>query len=398
MIRTTQSVISKDITHVVNACLEFCKDNDYAMAIWRNPTNKSTHLIIDFSNELEEVTMSIDDLPTGFILAPFDKTQKKYFLKAQFCLDLVNMAIDHKQDLEVSDKVDQFNSYLKSFHHTPNENPLQLVIKGDIKTEQKAFEGIIKNAINSIKQGIFQKVVPSRKKTLSYSQNPDLGTHFKNLCDTYANAFVSLTYSKQTGLWLGATPELLIGIDENRVFKTVALAGTQKYHSHININEVAWTQKEIEEQALVSRYIINCFKKIRLREFEESGPKTVVAGDLLHLKTVYTVNMDETNFPQLGSVMLDLLHPTSAICGMPLEPSEVFLAKEEGLDRALFSGYIGPVNFKKTTDIYVNLRCMQIFENEIVLYAGSGVTEDSSPTKEWLETEMKMNTLLNVIK
>jgi isochorismate synthase len=32
------------------------------------------------------------------------------------------------------------------------------------------------------------------------------------------------------------------------------------------------------------------------------------------------------------------------------------------------------------------------------LYAGAGVTADSIPEKEWEETEMKMNTLLDVIR
>ena len=47
---------------------------------------------------------------------------------------------------------------------------------------------------------------------------------------------------------------------------------------------------------MVSRYIINCFKKIRLREFEEIGPKTVAAGNLLHLRTDFQVDMAATNF------------------------------------------------------------------------------------------------------
>ena len=77
-------------------------------------------------------------------------------------------------------------------------------------------------------------------------------------------------------------------------------------------------QKDIEEQALVERYVISCFKKIRLREYDEHGPKTMIAGNVLHLKTEFEVDMVATNFPQLGSVMLNLLHPTSAVCGMPL--------------------------------------------------------------------------------
>ena len=196
---------------------------------------------------------------------------------------------------------------------------------------------------------------------------------------------------------MGATPELLIDVSGD-TFKTVSLAGTQKYDPERPLSEVAWTQKEIEEQALVSRYIINCFKKIRLREFEEIGPKTVRAGNLIHLKTEYSVDMAATNFPNLGSVMLDLLHPTSAICGMPLQASLDFILEHEHYDREFFSGYLGPVNFNNKTSLFVNLRCMKLHNGTATLYAGAGVTEDSDPAKEWLETEMKMNTLLNIIR
>jgi isochorismate synthase len=117
----------------------------------------------------------------------------------------------------------------------------------------------------------------------------------------------------------------------------------------------------------------------------------------MHLKSVFEVDMKATNFPQLGSVMLQLLHPTAAVCGMPLEPALQFLEANEGYDRGFYAGYLGPVNVNEGTDLFVNLRCMQMSGNQAVLYAGAGVTIDSLPEKEWAETEMKFNTLLNVI-
>jgi isochorismate synthase len=140
-----------------------------------------------------------------------------------------------------------------------------------------------------------------------------------------------------------------------------------------------------------------CFKQIRLREFEEHGPKTVEAGNLLHLKTIYTVDMEDTKFPLLGSVMLDLLHPTSAVCGMPKLPAQEFLSQNEKFHRELFSGYLGPVGIGNETHLFVNLRCMQILEDGALLYAGAGVTEDSVPVKEWIETQLKCDTLLDVL-
>jgi isochorismate synthase len=221
---------------------------------------------------------------------------------------------------------------------------------------------------------------------------------FVELGKSYPNAFVSFFAIPQVGVWMGATPEILVSVDRHQIFRTMALAGTQAKGTLTNLQQATWTQKEIAEQAMVSRYIINCFKKIRLREFEENGPRTVAAGKLIHLRTDFEVDMRATNFPQLGTVMLDLLHPTSAVCGMPKPAAMEFIATHEHYDRALYSGYIGSVNISGESHLFVNLRCMQLQANSLILYAGAGITEDSIPEKEWNETEMKCETMLQLIQ
>jgi isochorismate synthase len=96
--------------------------------------------------------------------------------------------------------------------------------------------------------------------------------------------------------------------------------------------------------------------------------------------------------------MLKLLHPTSAVCGMPMEKSLAFLRAHEGYDREYYSGYLGPVRINNESQLFVNLRCMQVSSGRARLYAGGGVLGESDPEKEWQETELKMNTLLSVIR
>ena len=148
---------------------------------------------------------------------------------------------------------------------------------------------------------------------------------------------------------------------------------------------------------MVSRYIIEQFKIIRLREFEETGPRSVRAGNMIHLKTEYIVDLKKVQFPELGTVMLNLLHPTSAVCGMPKFSALRFIAANENLNREFYSGYLGPVNMNGQSRLYVNLRCMQILQNRAVLYAGAGITHGSIPENEWEETALKCQTLLDVM-
>lgn len=147
----------------------------------------------------------------------------------------------------------------------------------------------------------------------------------------------------------------------------------------------------------MSRYIIECFKKIRLREYAESGPQTVKAGNLLHLRTDYKIDTKAVNFPQLSTVMLDLLHPTSAVCGTPKSSALRFIEHYEAYDRTYYSGFLGPVNVNNESHLFVNLRTMKIEGDQAILYAGAGITESSVPEQEWNETEMKCQTLLSAL-
>lgn len=256
-------------------------------------------------------------------------------------------------------------------------------------TAQESYIKQVHTGIDSIEKGELHKIVFSRTK-VSKNHMSSILDAYMNLTTTYPEGFVCLFYDKKLGCWLGASPELLLQSTEDQV-KTVALAGTQLAMNK-TIKQAAWSQKEIEEQALVSRYIINCFKKIRLREYEEKGPKTIQTGQLFHLKTEFNINKKETDITDIETQLLALIHPTSAVCGMPKEKAKTLLSSTEEHERKLYTGFWGPTS---TTgfDFYVNIRLAQIFQNHIVYYAGAGITEDSTPEAEWTETEAKCDNL-----
>ncbi|MCI0751758.1 MAG: chorismate-binding protein [Flammeovirgaceae bacterium] len=380
----------KNEKELVPRLMHYCFEENASFAYWRLPNQQANYFLISF-NPVRS-SENFEALESGFLFAPFDTEKQPLFLKADFLFHFENNTLaEASGTLEQNSEawLDQFKSTIarkKWYTHS-----------SDKKENLASFQMLVQDCIERIQAGNFEKIVPSRCKRIPLSENFNPGESFQNLCAAYPNAFVSLVSTPETGTWLGATPELLVTVEDKQTFRTTALAATKTYVAGTELKQVAWTQKEIEEQALVERYIISCFKKIRLREFDEHGPKTMVAGNLMHLRTDFSVDMAATNFPLLGSVMLKLLHPTSAVCGMPLESSLPFLKENEGYQREYYSGYLGPVNIQQDTHLFVNLRCMQVQENEGILYAGAGVTIDSDPEKEYEETEMKMNTLRSVI-
>ncbi|MCZ8354034.1 MAG: chorismate-binding protein, partial [Cyclobacteriaceae bacterium] len=250
----------------------------FALAMWRLPNAKEKQLLICEEPEAVEPETPFEELEKGFVIAPFLPGSKKIYLKA----DGYWSSIQNEPEFSPS-----FSQKFSTQHNHIDKEIDASTFRWHIQQQHIAisnqpYQLLVEKAIRFIESGQAEKVVPSRTQYIE--TKIDLLQSFDALCEKYPSAMVSLISTPATGTWLGATPELLVAVENEQYFKTVALAGTKPYLPGTDLKSVAWTQKEIEEQALVERYIIQCLKKIRLREYEEFGPKTIVAGNLLHLK------------------------------------------------------------------------------------------------------------------
>ena len=375
--------------HSIRNIIGFGLAEGYSIALWKLPNQNNINLLLSSRAKLID-DLTIEECAPGFAFAPFDNAKAKLFFEADHLFEISNKGVAEKTNKQLLDIIEksQNNSKLQ-FHKSSTQI---------IPEPEDTYINLVKDCINAIEAGAFEKVVPSKQHALAVSDSFDMLDGFEKLTKKYPLAMVSLISDSTIGTWMGATPELLVSTDKKGIFRTVALAGTQSYLENISLKNISWTQKEIEEQALVERYIISCFKKIRVREYEEHGPKTVQAGNLLHLRSDFEVDMKEVNYPQLGSVMLKLLHPTSAVCGMPLESSFKFLQENENYNREFYSGFLGPVNIDHESYLFVNLRCLKWCGDKIILYAGAGVTIDSIPEQEEKEVQLKFETIRTALE
>jgi len=99
---------------------------------------------------------------------------------------------------------------------------------------------------------------------------------------------------------------------------------------------------------------------------------------------------------------VEALHPTPAVCGMPKQVARDFLIAQEGYSRKYYAGYVGELNYsnavhQQTSKLFVNLRCMEIEKESVNLYIGCGVTVDSDPSSEFIETVNKSTTMKKVL-
>ena len=193
---------------------------------------------------------------------------------------------------------------------------------------------------------------------------------------------------------IGATPEPLLTI-ENGTVKTVSLAGTQ-VGTELETEDYHWSSKEIEEQGIVTNFIEQTLRSLHIADITRLGPENYRAANLIHLKTAF--EFPQAHIQNRFSDLLKALHPTPSVGGLPKDEARNFILTNEQHDRGYYTGFFGPVNINEKSAVYVNLRCLQLFDNNFVLYSGAGITSSSVAEKEWEETDNKMLTLMNVMK
>ncbi len=255
------------------------------------------------------------------------------------------------------------------------------------ETSQHEHASAIEAALQAIDGGTLQKVVLSCIKHAA-REVASLDELFLRMASRYENAFVYIINHPQYGIWMGATPELLLEKKED-TWHTVSLAGTQAFQSE---KTITWSDKLTREQQLVTSYITVQLAELGASEIMVQGPYTAQAGPLFHLKTdiAFTSQLN-------SSAIIEKLQPTPAVCGLPRDTALAFITEHSDFERRLYAGRLGIVKANGNETHFVNLRCMQVFDDHFELHVGGGIVAGSTPEDEWRETEMKADVLRSIL-
>ena len=276
----------------------------------------------------------------------------------------------------------------KSYFDTPKISSNQKSIQANFyKENKKTHIELVTKAIAFIKEKKATKIVLSRREE-HHINKTKIGLIYENLLQTYPNAMVYIWCHPKVGLWMGATPEKLVALESNQ-YKTMALAGTQMY-----AEDCQWGAKEQEEQQLVTDFVRSQLNPIS-KTINIGKPYTTKAGHLAHICTDVTGELTPNH--SIADLLVQL-HPTPAVCGTPREVAKDFIIKNEGYNREFYTGFLGELNLDDSSDLFVNLRCMQLKDNKAILYIGGGITAFSNPEKEWEETQNKANVMGQVLR
>lgn len=253
------------------------------------------------------------------------------------------------------------------------------------------YDAQIHQLVKSLKP--FNKVVLSRLIAGEVG-DCDLRAVVTSYFGVLPSTFRFLYFTQETGLWMGASPELLFDYDyESGRYVTMSLAGTRPRTSRGE-----WDDKNIEEQEIVTRTIIATLNESGAKVDRVAETIDLPFGALRHRCTII-----EGAYHGDIHQLLSRLSPTPAVAGYPRDKAYEAIERLEAHSRHCYAGYVA-VNDPGTGHLtaYVNLRSvfMQLDDNKLIynIYAGGGITNKSEADLEWVETEGKAALLQSILQ
>ena len=308
-----------------------------------------------------------------FLLSPFHPTERKALIRSDV-------------ELTFGDAEPGWHRLLECIGSPAVPQP-----KARVAMDQAQFERAVAEAQALCAQGSMEKVVLSRSIRLDIgeSEAPFL---FTEALRERTEACVVLMQTPEHGLWLGASPERLLAAESDTVHID-ALAGTMVLDVASN-DPAEWGEKERHEQRLVTKTIAGTLIDLGAGTIVIDGPEVIRTGSIAHLRTRISANVEGRSVEEL----VNALHPTPAICGLPKEAALNAIDGMEADARELYAGFWGPWSADGRMELFVNIRCMRMFQDHAELHVGAGITAGSVPAREWEETEHKADSWRHLLR
>lgn len=320
-------------------------------AIWRTPGGSPKGLAVQF----QESNITDIALQNGFLFKPW--------LTEQPCSFIAGETVFQEAILR------KWTEHIDSKTGVPNH----------VGMDRESWRNYVQTIQQEIAEGRVQKVVAARTQVVD--TKVALFDAFIAACDHYPDAFVSIIYHQKFGIWLGATPEILVQ-PSGEDWKTVSMAGTL-------LNEdTGWTGKEMDENTVTQRHLEEVFQRVGAKIITSGEADAVRAGALKHLVRRYQFSLPHNDI----HACIAQLHPTPAVGGYNREKAISVIDAHETEGRGLFAGFLGYYENAKP-HLWVNIRCCQWYGSKAVLHAGAGINALSHADAEWDETDAKMATI-----
>ena len=200
--------------------------------------------------------------------------------------------------------------------------------------------------------------------------------------------------------FVGATPEL-IARRTGRTLQSHPLAGTIALPPNVEPEDyLTWllgSTKNLHEHNVPVNEIVTALEGVYDDVRADAGPSIVALRTLAHLGTWIEASChDEADAPDALEV-LRLLHPTSAVGGVPRRSAYELIRRLEQIDRGYYAGPLGWIDANGDGEWWIGFRGVLVRGAEFEAWAGAGIVSESDPIAEREETKAKLASFLSSV-
>ena len=255
-------------------------------------------------------------------------------------------------------------------------------------TDRTRWREMVTSALGSIERGDLEKVVLARAVTVDADTPFAVTPVLARLRDRQPGCVVH-----HADRLIGASPELLV----RRVGHTVEsrpLAGTARAGGDAQA-ALRRSTKDGREHRLVVEAVVDGLAPLCDELIVPDEPDALVFSSIVHLATLVHGQLRD---PAPSALTLARrLHPTPAVAGSPRPAALRCLAALEAEDRGRYAAPVGWVDARGDGEWVVALRGAELDGTRAVLRAGAGIVAGSDPDAEWVETQTKLEPMLDAL-
>ncbi len=343
-----------------------------------------------------------EDSGDPFKISSFILPKYIFFKKDNFSTVVLMHSFPNEGDGNSIEKalIREFNEFYRSISPEDEEFKIPSISNMVELTNKKEWISNVEEALRLINATRLEKVVIARSIQFLSDKQIRPFSIFKKLHSSYPNCFNFYFELDGDQVFLGASPELLIQKNVNKI-STMALAGTIKRGSTREedvqlANELLSSNKDRKEHQIVVQQIIDNLKSfVDIESLKiDNNPHIHKIHNVQHLRTNISAQLK-------GEISLldiiDHLHPTPAVGGKPRTEALQFIKALEG-SRGWYASPLGYIKSNLDGKFIVGLRSALIKHKTIHAFAGAGIVDASDPTKEWEETKLKFKPFLNALE
>jgi len=256
----------------------------------------------------------------------------------------------------------------------------------------------VTDATASVRRGDLRKVVLAQSLEVGLAGELDVVDALDRLSDTYPGCFRFLVEPATGGTFFGATPERLVSLS-GRTVQTEALAGSTgrgdtPAEDEWLASELRESEKDVHEHELVADAVRD--QLAPLAASIRTGTRTVRRlATVQHLRTPMqaTLTRDEHVL-----TLVEALHPTPAVGGLPPDAALRTIRETEAFDRGWYAAPVGWFDAAGDGAFGVAIRSALARGETATLFAGAGIVADSDPDSEWDELQLKYRPVMDELE